>query len=289
LIDVCIVTYRNEETIGGVLGSVEEKVPGSRVSIWDNSPDQGTTDAVNLFRTDSALDINLHGDGTNIGFGHGCNQLAHQSREEWLMFLNPDAMVGSWPGRELVFQADHVVGPVVQFPDGVVQETFGQDRSIWREIKARILRLQLRSTIEEGVFETDFVSGAAFLVDRARFLESGGFDANRYFMYYEDLDFCRRWRLAGGKVQVDPSWRVSHIGGFSARSDHALALVRSFKSARAYHRRWSAAAWLFRPVCIVECLFKLALAVPRRRVGGTGLRTQLAFCRYLVFGHPPAE
>ena len=281
---MCIVTYGNEETIEGVLASAEARVPGSRVSIWDNSPDSRTVEAIDRFAAGTALDIRVHHDGENIGFGYGCNRLAESSAEEWLMFLNPDAEVCSWPGDGITAQSSHLIGAAVYLPDGAVQETFGQDRTIWREFTVRVLRHRPRIVLGEGVFTTDFVSGAAFIVNRARYLECGGFDAGRYFMYYEDLDLGRRWRLAGGTVEVDPAWQISHLGGFSAKKNHALALVRSFKSARAYHRRWSAAAWLFRAICIVEGLFKLVLAVPRGHVGDTSLGTQLRYFGYLVSG-----
>lgn len=284
LIDVCVVTYNSEDTIGGTLASVERHIPDVRVSIWDNSPGLRTVEAVEHYQERSSLDVKMYHDGGNIGFGYGCNRLAALSTEKWLIFLNPDAEVLGWPARGVDLDSDHLVGAAVYLPDGVSQETFGWDRTIWSEFKDRVVRRHSRQRMGESLFATDFVSGAAFLVDRARFLERDGFDAERYFMYYEDLDLGRRWRHAGGTVEVDPSWRVAHVGGHSARQDHVLALTRSFESARAYHRRWSRNAWLFRPICIAEGVLKLTLALPRGRVGGTSLGTQWQYCVYLISG-----
>lgn len=281
---MCIVTYKNEQTIDGVLASVEANVPDARVSLWDNSPNLNTVKAIERFAATTSLDIRVHRDGANIGFGHACNRLGQASEEEWLMFLNPDAEIRRWPNGGIAAQSSHLIGAVAYYPDETLQETFGRDRTIWREFSARVLRHRPKLVVEAGVFATDFVSGAALFVNRRRYLDCGGFDADRYFMYYEDLDLGRRWRLCGGTVEVNPAWEVCHIGGFSAKSNHALALVRSFKSARAYHKRWSAAAWLFRAICIVETLLKLVIAIPRGRVGKSSGGTQLRYFVYLITG-----
>lgn len=284
MIDVCIVTYNNEETIESVLASVEATVADARVSLWDNSPNVRTLEAIDRFVQTTTLEIRVHHDSGNVGFGHACNRLAEASEEDWLMFLNPDAEIRRWPVGGLPHDPTRMVGAAVYHPNGELQQTFGPDRTIRREFTSRVLRRHPKLVLGSSAFATDFVSGAAFFVSRRRYLDCGGFDAGRYFMYYEDLDLGRRWREAGGTVEVNPAWEVSHLGGFSAKRNHAVALMRSFKSARAYHQRWSAAAWLFRSICIVEGVLKLILAVPKGRVGDTSVGTQLRYVGYLLSG-----
>jgi len=292
LIDVCIVTYCNEATIADTLASIETKIGAVAVvvSVWDNSPDMKTVNAIDRFQGGaSRLDIVVYHDGQNLGFGRSCNQLAQSSKADWLLFLNPDAKIHQWPSEKFPTQVEFLVGAAVYFPDGSLQQTFGDDRAVLTELSARLLRRRKKVILGQTAFGADFVSGAAFVASRSRYLASGGFDADRYFMYYEDIDLGRRWRLAGGTVVVDPSWQVVHYGGFSAKQNQALALVRSFESARAYHKRWSAGARLFRMVCIVECLGKLTLGVTTGHVGSTDVKTQWRLFKYLVSGKSPKD
>jgi GT2 family glycosyltransferase len=69
--------------------------------------------------------------------------------------------------------------------------------------------------------------GASMLIRRAPFEAVGGFD-ERYFLYWEDADLCRRLRDRGWKTRYVPGAVVRHPGGASAATDSAFA-------ARAFH------------------------------------------------------
>jgi hypothetical protein len=99
----------------------------------------------------------------------------------------------------------------------------------------------------------DWVPGAFALVRADLFRRLGGFD-ERYFLYYEEVDLCRRIARAGYTVMYWPWLRVQHIGGESARSVEGAAISRSgsqltlwrARSALLYYRKnhgWLA-AWL---------------------------------------------
>jgi len=98
----------------------------------------------------------------------------------------------------------------------------------------------------------DWVPGAFALIRRELFQRLGGFD-ERFFLYYEEVDLCRRVREAGLRVQYWPELRVQHIGGVSvrtvagatvAKAGSQLTLWRA-RSGLLYYRKnhgW-AAAW----------------------------------------------
>lgn len=286
-VDVCVVTYRSADTVADLLRSVADHLPGAAVRICDNSPDEDTARAVAEHvgaHPGPVVDLGRARD--NPGFGAACNRLAAASRAQWLLFVNPDAIVTSFD-LDLASQPPGVVvGAVVRDPSGRLQVTSGRDRTLGREASIRLLRRRPASSVPSVRTRVDFVSGAAFAVRREDFERWGGFDAERYFMYYEDIDLCRRVRESGGHVVIDPAWRVTHIGGHSAKQAHVEALVRSYRSAANYHRRWSLGWWLFRPICVIEALVKTALAIPRGRVGQTSLATQRRFLWFLVGGRP---
>ena len=79
----------------------------------------------------------------------------------------------------------------------------------------------------------DWVSGASMMIRRAAFDEVGGFD-ERFFLYWEDADFCRRLRTGGWLTAYVPEAAVVHHGGRSAGSD-LRPLVAFHSSAFRYH------------------------------------------------------
>jgi N-acetylglucosaminyl-diphospho-decaprenol L-rhamnosyltransferase len=280
-IDICVVTYRSEETIGDLISSVKRHLPGARILVCDNSPDQATVWAVRAAGT-SGTDCIVFQPGRNLGFGRGCNELARRSDAEWLIFVNPDADIVQFSLDLADLPARTVVGAIVRGIDGEVQDTFGPERTMASEIAIRLFRRKPRVATQAEPFEVAFVSGAALAVRRSDFLALDGFNVDRYFMYYEDIDFCRRVREAGGQVTVGPGWCVRHIGGHSAKKAHATALIRSYISAANYHRQWSRTWWLFRPVCVLEASMKAMLSILSGRVGHTSRSTQWRHLAFLL-------
>jgi GT2 family glycosyltransferase len=72
------------------------------------------------------------------------------------------------------------------------------------------------------------------LVRRAAFDRIGGFD-ERFFLYWEDADFCRRVRLAGFTVRYNPCAKVVHTVGGSSRNAASLAIREFHRSAYLYY------------------------------------------------------
>ena len=230
ILEVCVVAYRNEDTIGALIRSLTA-VPGATLAIHDNGP-QGSTLAA-ATRLAEQTGIVLRGercaDG-NCGFGAGCNRLARSSAAAQVLFLNPDAAVRHWPTD--LAAGGRIVGALVQTAEGEPAQVWGTRRDLRDEALLRWLRRK-----PERPAGTGYVSGAAMLIDRDTFITLGGFD-ERYFMYYEDIDLCRRANAAGVDVVLEPGWRVVHEGGHSVgRSAEALtrAHLNSYHSGRRFH------------------------------------------------------
>jgi len=280
-VDVCVVCYNSEATLPALASSVAENLPpGVRLLLWSNSAREKLTPVAGALSTDFGLAVEVLGDGSNLGFARACNRLAQASDREWLLFLNPDAAVRSWP-EQFDVPDGALVGPVVYLPDGRQQETFGPDRTISYEIRQRLLRRKVHPVIPSATVNVDFVSGAAILVRRRDFLAMEGFDET-FFMYYEDIDLGRRWRRSGRPVIVEPRWTVTHIGGSSSRAEPLAALVRSQQSAERFHEKWTKNRLPFRVISLVEAFIKLCIALPVGRVGQIDRETQFKFfCRIL--------
>lgn len=280
-VDVCVVCYNSEATLPALALSVVERLPpGARLLLWSNSARERLDLLAASLINDFALAVEVLGDGSNLGFAKACNRLALSSDREWLLFLNPDATVQSWPSRWCLPKGA-LVGPVIYLPDGRQQETFGQDRTLCYEIKQRLLRRKVRPGIPSNMINVDFVSGAAILVGREDFLLMNGFDET-FFMYYEDIDLGRCWRNSGRPVLVEPLWTVTHIGGASSRANRLSALVRSQQSAEKFHEKWTHSRVPFRVITVIEAVLKLCIAMPLGRVGQVDRKTQWKFLRALL-------
>nr|VFJ67892.1 MAG: Glycosyltransferase, GT2 family [Candidatus Kentron sp. FW] len=150
----------------------------------------------------------------NIGFGPANNKAAGAARGEHVMFLNNDAQIapGALEALLAAIRSDEgigVVGPKVLGFDGRLQEAgsrlnadgvpafigFGQDHRVPRFNYQR---------------EVEYVSGAALLMERERFLALGGFDPIYAPAYYEDTDLCFRLRAEGLKIHYVPEAVVVH-------------------------------------------------------------------------------
>ena len=93
---------------------------------------------------------------------------------------------------------------------------------------ARLARRNVVMSHSQAAASVDWVSGSCVLVQREAFDEIGGFD-ERYFLYWEDADLCRRLRNAGWSIRFRPEARIVHVGGRSSRTVKPLAI-------RAFHR-----------------------------------------------------
>jgi hypothetical protein len=88
--------------------------------------------------------------------------------------------------------------------------------------------------------EVDWLAGACLCV-RARVVEDLGLFDERFFMYSEELDLCRRYRAAGWRVAYVPSAEVRHHEGASARLDLAARDQRFQSSKLRYAQKWHGA------------------------------------------------
>jgi hypothetical protein len=259
-IEVCVVAYGNETTIERCVASVGQLGPAARVAVCDNHPDGAS--AVAARRAADAIGVTFRAlkRPDNPGFAVACNLLASTSSAEWLVFLNPDAAISAWPGVDEL--PPGLVGPRLVDVRGRVQHNHGLRRSMWDEVARR---LQRRPRRPRGA---GYVSGAAMVVRADDFRGVGGFD-ERYFMYYEDIDLCRRLNDAGVPVWSSDDVEVVHIGSHSASSDPEAAALRSYRSGVTFHRTWSRAPWRFSLIVLVDSALRRAVARLGVRVPGS--------------------
>jgi len=192
----------------------------------------------------------------NVGLARAWNQGIAVSAGEYVVLINPDTVVRKdFFERLEAFFAGHpdagVAGPKILDDDGTLQLSARKEISMISGLLGRtslLTRLFPHSSAVKGQFpaiteasgpaRVDWVSGACMIV-RRRALEEIGPADERFFMYFEDTDLCRRAREAGWSVYYLPEVEVVHQAGGSSRS-RPRATWRLHKSAFLYHRKHGA-------------------------------------------------
>ncbi len=182
--------------------------------------------------------IVINNNHDNRGFSKGCNFGAAQASGEYLFFLNPDTLV--MPGSvEMIYTylATHqtlaCVAPQLCSEKGVPILSFTRQ---YRWFTAPIVLSWLHtylpynpislwhfysfSSLSQPRF-LEAASGAALCIRRTIFNEIGGFD-EKFFMYWEDYDICRRIINCGQKIYYLPQAKVIHSGGGSSHNKGVL-------------------------------------------------------------------
>jgi N-acetylglucosaminyl-diphospho-decaprenol L-rhamnosyltransferase len=191
--------------------------------------------------------------GANVGYTRAVNMAARGGTAPWLLLLNPDTEPDPEALTRLVDIADErddvaALAPSLVYFDGSPQITGGRFAGWIREAgrisgagrRLRGARTALRSEFRSGrqgparTIDREWVSGAVMLVRRAAFDAAGGLD-ERFFMYYEDEDLCRRLRARGWRIAVTPEVIVRHA--VQGSSGGPGASPPAYEESRAlYHR-----------------------------------------------------
>lgn len=172
--------------------------------------DNGSTDDSVPKLRQHLPDLVLLETGVNLGFGGGCNvgiRHALQAGVEYIWLINNDADVAPDTLSTLVGMAD--ADPLLGAVGSVIYEGESTNQvQVWGGGRVNLWLGTSRHRRRPGV--VDFVSGASVLL-RARALnEVGLFDADRFFMYWEDTDLGFRLRRAGWALGVATQSRVWH-------------------------------------------------------------------------------
>jgi N-acetylglucosaminyl-diphospho-decaprenol L-rhamnosyltransferase len=197
--------------------------------------------------------VHLIRNSENVGFAIACNQGISASGGEYLVLINPDTVVEEdfFESLEMFFGENPragVAGPKIVDGEGNLQLSarkelnfisglLGRTSLLTRLFPKNPLVRRLFPAAEElaGPTRVDWISGACMAIRRLTLQEIGPMDG-RFFMYFEDVDLCRRARVAGWLVYYLPQIEVLHHTGASTRA-RTRAIWNLHKSAFLYHRK----------------------------------------------------
>lgn len=219
-INITIVNWKTRDDIDKCLVSLFADMAGSGldvvVHIVDNS--QNTDGAKELLEK-KYPQVKYINPGNNLGFGRAQNLGMSQAEAKFYLPLNPDIefLAGDNILKRMVeFMASHpeagIVGPKLFNFDGSAQYSCGRFPAffdqIWRRLnldkkfglfKKRVDYYLMRDFNHNKIAPVDWLMGS-FMFVRGELARQIGFFDERYFMYFEDCDWCRRSWRAGFKV-----------------------------------------------------------------------------------------
>lgn len=201
----------------------------------------------------------------NGGFASGNNAalrsaLALPNRPRLVLLLNPDTLVRPGAVKALVrFMDAHpevgIAGSRLEDPDGTPQRSAFRFPSVLGEVEgglrlgvaSRLLaRWAVAPPLPEGASRVDWVAGASMIIRSEVFDRIGLLDEG-YFMYFEEVDFCRKASLAGWPCWYVPESRIVHLVGQSSGVTDRVATPKRrppywFSARRRYFRTHLGAA-----------------------------------------------
>jgi GT2 family glycosyltransferase len=281
-LDIVVVDYDAGALLRDCLSSLVVSPPVTalldRVVVVDNASNNPSRHQIQGLD----LQVELLRNEENIGFAAACNQGARRSKADFLLFLNPDARLGKnsldIPARFLSAAENRDVGIVgIQLMDdrGRISTTcrsFPRPSHYWNQ--ALGLGRISRSRFPTGGMEdwdhgdsrqVDQVMGAFFFVRREVFDQLGGFD-ERYFVYFEEVDFSLRALQSGWRSIYLSEAKAFHAGCGTTDKVKSRRLFYSLRSRILYaykHFGWFPATSVLVLTVLVEPISRVVWALSR--------------------------
>lgn len=258
-VSIIIVSWNGKELLRRCLLSVAEKTKG--VSFETFVVDNASSDGSAAMVAQEFPGVTLVANTRNAGFAAACNEGIRRAQGEFVLLLNPDTelredavakLVAAMRARPYV----GIAGPKTLNPDGTLQPSVRNDPSLLSQIlimfkmhndlpivklpllrKASALRRYFADAMDYGVAQRVFqIMGAAFLI-RGSVIRDLGLLDERYFIWFEEVDYCKRAADKGIQTWYLPEASVVHHGGASFAKEFGVKKQRYFnRSLRTYMR-----------------------------------------------------
>lgn len=269
-LSVVIVNWNTRPLLAACLQSVQAAAlhvdGGVEVIVVDNASADGSAAAL----SGEYPWVHLIANTWNRGFAAANNQGIEVSTGRYLLLLNPDTEVSE---DALALMIDFMdanpkvggTGPLLTGEDGRLQQSSTPLPTLagefWRlfhlESLAPVTSYPLEKWRNGGPRRVETVQGACFMIRHDVVRQIGALD-ERFFIYTEEVDFCRRMRDAGWELYWLPGVTVLHYGGQSTRQVARRMFLELYRSKIVYFRKHMgpAAAWGYKAILA-------AAAVPR--------------------------
>ena len=301
-LSIAVVSYNTRDLLLDCLQSVRDRTAGLHYEliVVDNASRDGSVEAVRA----GFPHVTVLANAENVGFAKACNQAAAVGSGRYLLLLNSDTIMRESALRTMVTCLDRhldvgAVSCLQRDADGrVLQSCFPfpsiRDHVRHSEELPGIVR-RLAGTVPPMDFtqtqDVDWANGACLMIRKALFDRLGGLD-ERFFMYFEDVDVCRRVQQLGYRVRHVAEAEVVHLLGGSSRTDRhglnkqwELSRIRYVEKHFEQPRRFLMKGWIALGVLRKLMLIACSQAADRRQQ----LQAMRTTLRRVWQGHDEAD
>ncbi len=277
-LSIIIVSWNVRKHLERCLASIEKTRGDLSIEIFvvDNASTDGTVDFVRNFQfpclagRQAISNLQFILNKKNLGFAAANNQAITQAKGEYLLLLNPDTELQPHTLQQMmVFMRAHprcgILGPKLLNGDRTLQPSVRRFPDAWSAIALslrlsakRYMALDFDYTKEQ---EADQVMGACFLIRHACMEQIGMLD-ERFFIWFEEVDYCKRAKDAGWGVWYTSSVAVLHHGGQSFAQVLTAKKQWMFSKSLCYYF-WKHGQWGAYFITIVTTPFRLFFSLLR--------------------------
>ncbi len=295
-ISVLIVSFNTRDRLRECLKAVAAQTGDIRheTVVVDNASHDGSADMV----ASEFPGVRLVRSVINLGFGNGNNLGLHQANGRYVVLLNSDALI---PPATLSLALAHMEanlmvgmgGGRLLAPDGGWQPSARKFPSLLDEFlnlsglaarypQSRFFGRFDRTWADPAVTaDVDWVPGA-FAIIRRDLLDAIGFFDPRFFLYYEEVDLCRRIKDAGFAVRYWPDLVITHIGGESSKTMQDMSFTSTgsqltlwrIRSQLLFYRKWQGPALAWSVKLLEQGWHRLRAWRNRRRNAGKAAESE---------------
>lgn len=230
-LSIIVVNYMNYKLTIECIQSILKNLKSIKyeVIIFDNcSPNESFEKLNDRFQNVSS--IYIYKSNKNNGFGAGNNQAITYTSSDFVLFLNPDVLVLDNTLTDMIqvikkFSDIGIIGAKLLNMDHSLQYSCRRFLSFKEFLIARtpIKKISNQLTVKQLndkylmkdinhdiAQDVDWLMGSCLLVRKAEFLSLGGF-SEEYFMYFEDVDLCYKYKLNNQRVYYYPHTKMIHL------------------------------------------------------------------------------
>ena len=210
-ITVIITTFKSEEKINNCLKSIKNNV---KVLVIENSNNQ-------IFKKEieaqfSNVECILANE--NLGYGRGNNIGLRKVKTKYALIINPDT----------ILEEDAISNFFERVKNGLNFAIIGpilfQGKNIYKDTELK----------SPDLIKVDNVKGFAMFLNVEKISNVGFFDEN-FFLYFEEIDLCRRLKKNNENIYLDPKIKIFHEGGKSVNKNFSNQIELN----RNWHWMWS--------------------------------------------------
>jgi GT2 family glycosyltransferase len=272
-LSICIVSYNVRDDLRTCLQSIytHTKNFSFEILVVDNA----SSDQTKEMMPHEFPQVHFFPLQKNIGFAAGCNIALKASNGKYLLLLNPDTELCDQSLEKMMsFLESHaqagIVGPQLLNPDRTLQNGLRKfptpsvllaRYTLLKKIpffKNQINLYRMRNKDLTVSSEVDQVSGAAMMFSRKTFNELGTLD-ERFFVFCEEVDYCRRAKEKKLSVCYFPEAQIIHSGGKSRKQVNNLVQIYRLESYLRYLKKYMSPPLYLSFMLLFKFLFSLTL------------------------------